>query len=160
MDLYPLNTVHFLGMEEIHFYRSQFEKEPDLEKIKQFRDNSEGLEIVFDKCEISWCFIYFTNVIRQLFVLQTKVHILLKVRVKQRKENCDDFTFINTVVENSQIGGWNLQMSGDTSIGFLKFYNTDIVDGYVTSEGGLGYLHFDNCTFTHTTSFCPINPLK
>ena len=106
------------------------------------------MKIILDKCEIRKLYFYFVNVIRQLYVLQTKVIHNLKVIVKERKEHCDDFAFINTVVENSQIGGWILQMSGDTSIGFVKFYNTDIA-GYIISEGGLGYLHFDNCTFTH-----------
>ena len=36
----------------MYFYRSQFEAEPGLEMTDMFHNNSEGLKIVIDNCEI------------------------------------------------------------------------------------------------------------
>ena len=112
----------------MYFYRSQFEEEPDIEKIKQFHENSSGREIVLDKCEIRTLrfSVVFINVISQLFVLKSKVKII-NVIIGSKKLTNFGFAYINIVVEISEIYMWYLRTSNYASVGFLKFTSTEFV---------------------------------
>ena len=134
-----------------YFYRSQFEAEPVLEMIKLFHNNSEGLKIVIDNCKINGSFYFhLINVIRQMHILQSRAPDgVIKVIIgNPTLTNDKGFTFVKLLVENSSIRYWAMSVYGSKSVGFLKMENTAI-SGWVYSEveGGLGYLHFNNCTF-------------
>ena len=138
----------FLSSVKMYFHRSQFEEEPDLEKIKLFHSHNQGLEIVVDKCEFRSLIntrFNFISVIRQLYLLLIEVKLYLHIG---NIKDCNSFTFINIIINNSQIHHWKLEMYGDKSIGLLKFHNTNIT-GFVNSEGGFGSFHFNNCIFIY-----------